>query len=88
MNRPSESCPDLESKAEYNFAFIHIQYPQKFGTSYIQKYQKGNVDGEGEWAWGQHTEMHWDVQYLGVCFKNLSANIRYAHMYRLEITAE
>lgn len=74
-------------KVEYNFTFIHIQYPPKIGTSYIQKYQKGNMEGEGEWAGGQHTEMHWDVQYLGV-FKNLSANIRYAHIYELEITAE
>lgn len=56
-------------KVEYNFAFIHIQYPPKIGTSYIQKYQKGNMEGEGEWAGGQHTEMHWDVQYLGVCLK-------------------
>lgn len=33
----------------------------------------------------QHTEMHWDVQYLCAVFKKLPANIRFAHIMDYKI---
>lgn len=69
-DRPSESRPDFKLKAQYNlllFTYSTFRSLRQVTFKNIKKEMSTGKEYLGRGA--GHTEMHRDVQYLGVCLK-------------------
>lgn len=88
LDGPSQSRPDLKLKVQYNFLLFTYSTFRSLGQVTFKNIKKEMSTGKG---CGEGGSAHRNAQGCTVLrhvFKNLSANIRSAHIYRLEITAE